>query len=143
MLDAYRFELLPKVSQSAKKQFMRYSYLARHQCATLVVCLDLGQLLVVIHEELEVLVGHIDFGIAALFSVFLKGLLASREGIPIELSILSLCQCICVTHLLILFLISFDLSFMKMAEVLSLADIFDPGPCKASKKRMWMSDGLA
>jgi hypothetical protein len=45
--------------------------------------------------------------------------------------------------LLILFLILLAVSFMKIAEESILADIFDPGPCRASRKREWMREGFA
>ena len=81
------------------------------------------------------MVGHIDVGVSSLLAMLLNGLLAARKGIPDSFSNRHLSGRK-NTYLLTLFLICFAVSLIKMADLSSLADILEPGPWRASKKRM-------
>lgn len=54
--------------------------LARHHLAGLVGLLDAGELVVVLHEERQVLEGHVDCGVASQFALFLGRVLSAGEG---------------------------------------------------------------
>lgn len=57
-------------------------YLSSQQLSAVVVFFNLGQLRVIFHEELQVLVRDVHVGVATLFTVLFDSLLAAGEGIP-------------------------------------------------------------
>lgn len=67
--------------------------MAAQKLTSLVLLLDLKQLVVVLKEECQVLVGDIDFEVAAFLAMLLNGLSASRFGILVDL-LLDLSGCI-------------------------------------------------
>lgn len=94
---------------------------------------------VVFKEELKILIRYINVRVATLFSVLFQRLPTSRESIPelgVRASLLVL-DTFCIAYLLILVL------FKKIADVRSLADILELGPCKASRNLIWINEGLA
>ena len=59
--------------------------LTGHHAAGFVVVSYPGELVVVLEEEGEVLVGHVDLGAPAEFFLFLGGVLAAGEGVAVDL----------------------------------------------------------
>lgn len=104
--------------------------LACEETSSLVVLSYLLELIIVLQEKCEILIRDIHLGAATQSAVFFRGLLTARESILVD------CACVrdwidrtqisTAGHSLLL-LICFAVSRIKIAEVSTDADIFEPG----------------